>query len=272
MSFRRTASILPPLSSSSCSTPRLRTASSRTTTHTSNPKGTITTALTCAAITTCHRSQQFAFRFSNGLETNPTAQFQTAGGTTGSNIITKYYQYMGSHTWTPSATVVNVATFGWTNFYNSLGLYSQGVNNAVGKLGIPGLQPGIPATWGIPTVGFTGDIYSSIGDSSDGPYVTKDPNISINDNLNWVRGKHSISFGFQYERQTFNELGNQFSRGSFTTQANATAQASVSWETGEGNRLRVRRLPPRPALHLGLCGADRAGRLQAQRRSRLLRR
>ena len=169
---------------------------------------------------------QFGFRFSNGLETNPTAQFQTAGGTTGSNIITKYYQYMGSHTWTPSATVVNVATFGWTNFYNSLGLYSQGVNDAVSKVGIPGLQPGIPATWGIPAVGFTGDIYSGIGDSSDGPYVTKDPNISINDNVNWLRGKHSFSFGFQYERQTFNELGNQFSRGSFTTQANATALAT----------------------------------------------
>ena len=169
---------------------------------------------------------QFGFRFSNGLETNPTAQFKTAGGTTGSNIVTSYYQYMGSHTWTPSPTVVNVATFGWTNFYNSLGLYSQGVNNAVGKLGIPGLQPGIPATWGIPAVGFSGDIYSGLGDSSDGPYVTKDPDISINDNISWIRGRHSFDFGFQYERQTFNELGNQFSRGSFSTQANATAEAS----------------------------------------------
>ena len=66
---------------------------------------------------------QWAFRFSNGLETNPTAGFTTAGGTVGSKIITNYYQYMGSHTWTISPTVVNVASFGWTNFYNSLGLY-----------------------------------------------------------------------------------------------------------------------------------------------------
>ena len=43
--------------------------------------------------------------------------------------------------------------------------------------------------------------------------MTKDPDISINDNITWVHGKHSFSFGFQYERQTFNELGNQFSRG-----------------------------------------------------------
>ena len=177
---------------------------------------------------------QFGFRFSNGLETNPTAGFKTAGGTVGSNIITSYYQYMGSHTWTISPTVVNVATFGWTNFYNSLGLYSQGVNNAVGQLGIPGLQPGIPATWGIPAVGFTGDIFSGLGDSSDGPYVTKDPNISINDNISWMHGKHSFYFGFSYERQTFNELGNQFSRGSFTTQANATAEVSAPGKLVKG--------------------------------------
>ena len=69
---------------------------------------------------------------------------------------------MGSHTWTISPTVVNVATFGWTNFYNSLGLFSQGVNDAVSKVGIPGLQPGIPATWGIPSVGFSGDIFRGL--------------------------------------------------------------------------------------------------------------
>jgi hypothetical protein len=169
------------------------------------------------------QKSQWAFRFSNGLETNPTAGFTTSGGTVGSKIITNYYQYMGSQTWTISPTLVNVATFGWTNFYNSLGLYSQGTDDDVTKTGIPNLQPGPPTTWGIPAIGFTGDIFSGIGDSSDGPYVTTDPNISINDNVNWVHGKHSIDLGFQYERQTFNELGNQFSRGSFTTLANATA-------------------------------------------------
>ena len=169
---------------------------------------------------------QWAFRFSNGLETNPTAGFTTPGGTVGSKIITNYYQYMGSNTWTLSPTVVNVATIGWTNFYNSLGLYSQGSNDDVTKLGIPNLQPGPSSTWGIPGVSFSGDIFSGIGDSTDGPYVTTDPDISVNDNITWVHGKHSIDLGFQYERQTFNELGNQFSRGNFTFLANATAQIS----------------------------------------------
>ena len=167
---------------------------------------------------------QWAFRFSNGLETNPNKGFTTAGGTVGSKIITNYYQYMGSNTWTISPTLVNVATFGWTNFYNSLGLYSQGADDDVSKLGIPNLKSGPSTTWGIPNVGFTGDIFSGIGDSSDGPYVTTDPDISINDNITWVHGRHSIDLGFQYERQTFNELGNQFSRGNFVFQRDQTAQ------------------------------------------------
>ena len=91
------------------------------------------------------------------------------------------------------------------------------------SLGFPALQPGPSTTWGIPTVSFTGDIFSGLGDSTDGPYVATDPDISINDNITWVHGKHSIDLGFQYERQTFNELGNQFSRGNFVFQANATA-------------------------------------------------
>ena len=152
---------------------------------------------------------QFAFRFSNGLETNPTAGFTTSGGTVGSNIITSYYQYMGSHTWTISPRSSTWPHLAETNFYNSLGLYSQGVDDDVSKLGIPGLAPGLSATWGIPAVSFTGDIFSGLGDSTDGPYVTTDPDISVNDNISWVHGKHSIDLGFQYERQTFNELGNQ---------------------------------------------------------------
>ncbi len=169
---------------------------------------------------------QFAFRFSNGLETNPTAGFTTSGGTVGSNIVTRYYQYMGSHTWTISPTVVNVATFGYTNFFNSLGLFSQGVNDAVSKVGIPNLAPGLPSTWGIPAISYTGDIFSGLGDSTDGPYVGTDPDTSVNDNINWVHGKHSIDLGFQYERQVFNELGNQQSRGNFVFQANATAKVT----------------------------------------------
>ena len=64
--------------------------------------------------------------------------------------------------------------------------------------------------------------------------MTSDPDISINDNIAWVHGKHSIDLGFQYERQTFKELGNQFSRGNFTTLANATASISTPGVADKG--------------------------------------
>ena len=100
--------------------------------------------------------------------------------------------------------------------------------------GFPALQPGLPSTWGIPAVGFTGDIFSGLGDSSDGPYVTADPDTSVSDNITWVHGKHSVDVGFQYERQIFNELGNQESRGNFGFLANATAEVSSPGTTVPG--------------------------------------
>ena len=41
-----------------------------------------------------------------------------------------------------------------------------------------------------------------------------------------MKGKHSWRFGFEYNRQTFNQLGNQFSRGQFSSEPIATALQS----------------------------------------------
>ncbi len=59
---------------------------------------------------------------------------------------------MASNTWIISPTIVNVFTLGYTNFYNALGTLSQNKVNAVGLIngGIPNLQAGAGATWGIP--------------------------------------------------------------------------------------------------------------------------
>ena len=154
---------------------------------------------------------QWAFRFSDGLETVSNPGFKALGATAGTSIRTNFYQYLASNTWTISPTIVNALTLGYTDFYNSLGTLSQGKIDGVGLVngGIPNLQPGLPATWGIPSFSFTPDPYTAIGDSTDGPYVTSDLDKSLNDNITWVKGKHSMDFGFQYDRVTFNELGNQ---------------------------------------------------------------
>jgi len=172
---------------------------------------------------------QWAFRFSDGLETVSNPGFQASAATVGSSIVTNFYQYMASNTWTISPTLVNVVTLGYTDFYNSLGTFSQNKVNAIGLLGggIPNLEPGAPATWGIPNFSFTPDPYLAIGDSTDGPYVTSDLDKSINDNITWVKGKHSMDFGFQYDGMTFSEVGNQESRGNFVFQRNATAEVSA---------------------------------------------
>jgi hypothetical protein len=171
---------------------------------------------------------QWAFRFSDGVETVSQPGFPGAAATVGTSIVTNFYQYMASNTWTVSPTIVNVFTLGYTDFYNSLGTFSQGKVNGVGLInaGIPNLQAGAPTTWGVPSFSFTPDPFTAVGDSTDGPYVTSDLDKSINDNFTWVKGKHSMSFGFQYDRMTFNELGNQQTRGNFVFQRNATVALS----------------------------------------------
>jgi hypothetical protein len=171
---------------------------------------------------------QWAFRFSDGLETVGQPGFPALAATVGTSIVTNFYQYMASNTWTISPTIVNNLTLGYTDFYNSLGTLSQNKINGVGLInaGIPNLQPGASSTWGIPSFSFTPDPYTAVGDSTDGPYVTSDLDKSLNDNFTWVKGKHSIDFGFQYDGMTFSELGNQQSRGNFVFQRNATAQVT----------------------------------------------
>ncbi len=167
---------------------------------------------------------QWAFRYSWGSE----AQSSNGLGGTGSKILTNYDQYLGTNTRTLTPNLVNEARFGYTSFFNSIGTLSAFTNNAVGALGIPGLNAGGPATWGIPNISLNGDIFSGIGDSTDGPYVITDNTVQAVDNLSWIKGKHTIRFGFEYTRQNFNQVGNQFSRGNFVFQPNATQNYSLN--------------------------------------------
>ncbi len=191
---------------------------------------------------------QFSFRYSAGNDLTTSTGLLGAG----SKLITNYYQYMGSFTRTFSPSLVNEARFGYSHFYNSQGLLAAFTNNVVDKIGIPGLSGGDPSTWGIPamtfnsgsnngvggtaaspTVGQAPSIYSGIGDlGGDGPYVINDPTWQIVDNVTWVKGKHSLRLGFEYNRQTFNQLGNQFSRGQFSSGPLTTSVLSGGKLTG----------------------------------------
>ena len=167
---------------------------------------------------------QWTGRYSWGDEN----QANTGISITGSKILTNYEQYLGTNTRTISPTLVNEARFGYTRLSNSLGTYSAYNVDSVSAVGIPGLQAGDPVSWGVPFASFAGDGFIAIGDAQDGPYAIDDNTLQFVDNVAWTHGKHSLRFGFEYSRQNFNQVGNQFSRGQFAFQPNATQSTSLT--------------------------------------------
>ena len=137
---------------------------------------------------------------------------QSAEGLAGAN----YKQYAVSNTRTFTPTLVNEARFGYTKFFNSIGTLLAFNTNVVAGLGIPGQNPGDPVTWGIPNVNFTG--FTGIGDTNDGPYANDNNSLQFSDKVSWVHGSHTFDFGLEYDRQNYNQVGNQFSRGVFNFQ------------------------------------------------------
>ena len=144
----------------------------------------------------------------------------------GSKIITNVEQYMGSNIRVLSPTLVNEARFGYSRFFNSAGRELAFVRDVVKELNVPGLNSGDAVAWGIPGVGFTR--YSGFGDNSDGPFANNNKAIQIVDNVSWIKGKHSIRMGGELRRDQFNQVGNQFGRGAFTFDINATRNPLTS--------------------------------------------
>jgi outer membrane receptor protein involved in Fe transport len=117
---------------------------------------------------------------------------------------------------------VNEARFGYTRFYNAISTLSAFSVNTVAALGIPNLAPGPPVQWGVPGSGFSGDGFSGLGDNTDYPYQNQNNTAQVVDNLSWIKGKHTFKFGGEYNRQNFNQFGNQYLRGGYTFNPNAT--------------------------------------------------
>jgi Carboxypeptidase regulatory-like domain len=165
---------------------------------------------------------QWSGRYSWGDE-NQSSQGLTLDGT---KIITNYEQYMGSNTRTFTPNLVNEARFGYTRFFNSIGTYLAFNTDVVSQIGIPNFPGGLPVTWGIPNITLAN--YNSIGDSTEGPYANMNNTLQFVDNLSWIKGKHTFRFGAEFTRQNYDQVGNQFARGQFTFQANATQSPTLT--------------------------------------------
>ena len=161
---------------------------------------------------------QWMGRYNWGDE-NTSAQALNLAGT---KVLTNYEQYTGSNTRILTPNLINDARFGYTRFFNSLGTLSAGSLDVISDIGIPNQKPGAPITWGIPNVVFNGGGFTAIGDANDGPFANDNNTLQFVDKVSWIHGKHTFAFGFEYNRQNFNQVGNQFSRGVFTFQASAT--------------------------------------------------
>ncbi len=144
----------------------------------------------------------------------------------GAKVVTNVEQYMGSNIRVFSPTIVNEFRFGYSRFFNSAGRELAFVRDVVKELAIPGLNSSDPVAFGIPAVGFTR--YSGFGDNSDGPFANNNSSLQFVDNVTWIRGKHSFRLGGEIRRDQFNQVGNQFGRGSFTFDINATRNPATA--------------------------------------------
>ncbi len=171
-------------------------------------------------------ASSWAGRFSWGdeLQLNPALKLN------GTKLLTQFKQVMASNTRSFGASKVNEVRFGFNQFYNSLGRELAEVRDVVSELNIPGVGSGPPIAWGIPSIAISG--FSGFGDDSEGPYVNTNRYYQIVDNFSWSFGSHSLRFGTELRWDQYNQVGNQFARGAFLFEPNATSNIGA---TGTGN-------------------------------------
>lgn len=167
-------------------------------------------------------------RYSWGDENQLTEQLRLNGEA----ILSNFVQYMVSNTRVLSPTLVNETRFGYTSFYNTTGPELAFNRDVVSELAIPGLAGGPSVQWGIPAVGFQG-AYSGFGNSSEGPYENNNSSLQFLNNTSWIRGKHSVRFGGEVRQDRYDQVGNQFARGNFVFERNATNNPSLAGLSGD---------------------------------------
>jgi carboxypeptidase family protein len=117
-----------------------------------------------------------------------------------------------THIFTPST--INSARFGWSRFFVYAENWDAGLNLPT-QLGIPGSEvAGNPASDGLPVMTFAGD--SPIGDAGNSPTHIGTNNYQWDDNVNLVRGKHSLDIGFELVRLEYNMFQTGDEHGAFS--------------------------------------------------------
>jgi len=174
-------------------------------------------------------------RYSWGGESEATPFFFN-----GSQVHTHVHQAMASNTRVISPSKVNEFRFGFNSFYNLKSGIFANTRDVMSELKLPGISRNLsPIAWGTPQVTITGFVIAAggtgttFGDNSNGPYENRNRVYQAIDNFSWTRGTHSFRFGGELRWDQYNQLGNQFPRGSFNFQPNATSNVGAAG-TGYG--------------------------------------
>lgn len=151
----------------------------------------------------------------------------------GFKLDTQVQQLMLSNTRVLSPSIVNEFRFGYNRFLNSNLQANAFERNVVGELGgIPGIATPDPIIYGIPSIGITG--FTGFGETGTAPNLTRSHVFQWIDNMSIIRGRHSIRFGAEIRRDRYNQIGNQFPRGSFSFTGQATQNPQSATNSGNG--------------------------------------
>ncbi|MBZ5554826.1 MAG: carboxypeptidase-like regulatory domain-containing protein [Acidobacteriia bacterium] len=120
-------------------------------------------------------------------------------------------QYTANWTHVLNDHVVNEARFGYSRF--NFAAVTPVTPTLPSSVGFTGITPQNPGSAGLPVITVSG--LFTLGFSTNGPQPRIDQTYQVTDNLSWVKGKHTLKFGFDMRRaQVYNPFNNSNS-GSF---------------------------------------------------------
>ena len=130
----------------------------------------------------------------------------------GSTVDTSAHQVVVDNARVLTNTLVNEVRVGYNNFFNHAGGELNNVYDPISQIGLKLPTPIPEDAWGTPSIAVAG--FSGFGDNSESPFVNRNANIQIIDNLSWTRGRHFLKFGGEVRFDNYDQDGNQFARGS----------------------------------------------------------
>jgi len=124
------------------------------------------------------------------------------GSTISGPAVNPAYQVALNETHVFSPTTINSARFGWTRLFTVAKNFNYG-SDISSQLGINGVdRPGEINSYGLPVFTISG--FTAIGDAANSPTQIGTNNYQYDDNLNLIRGKHSIDIGGEFTKLQYN--------------------------------------------------------------------